>query len=348
MQLFLGNNQDIVLDLNPDDEIFIYPTACARGGYWDIKNKNTYLATCFDGIKSSHTYFKYSSEDEKKTAEQSAKEHYELNNKNNIDTIVKIKASEVNESIAKNYRYVQPLEDFPDFELSIDPYLFGLYVGAKVPSKQFTIRTDNSELVSYIKEFTSSKSLKLSIHKNDYTIYDLPVYDKIPEEFIKNSKEKRVMFLSGIMDTCGTLDKNVSVFTIMMSNKELLDDIKTLCNGLGFFTRIADKNFEGKAVSKRLLIYINYNTPELLCKTQTISKDKIKSFNGIKISLNKTKEKYRNQWTDEMVNNLEDIVKKYTKNNRVKWSSIIQNEKLYEKLTADAVKTYYNKTLKKI
>ncbi|NBU82299.1 MAG: hypothetical protein EBS55_11695 [Flavobacteriaceae bacterium] len=52
MKLYLGNYQNVELDLDDNDIINIFPSAKARGGYWNVQGKNAFRVETYDGIKS--------------------------------------------------------------------------------------------------------------------------------------------------------------------------------------------------------------------------------------------------------------------------------------------------------
>ena len=90
----------------------------------------------------------------------------------------------------------------------------------------------------------------------------------IPEIYLRNSKEIRLRILAGLLDTDGSLSRNC--YEITQKLPRLADDIVTLANSLGFFTRMVDKigyasNTEKKTkrIYKRINIYHSHNTPTI-------------------------------------------------------------------------------------
>lgn len=67
----------------------------------------------------------------------------------------------------------------------------------------------------------------------------------IPSIYFKSSRKQRLELLAGLIDTDGHLAENVS-YEITQVRERLCDDIKELCNSLGFYTKKTVKIIKGK------------------------------------------------------------------------------------------------------
>lgn len=159
-----------------------------------------------------------------------------------------------------NFEYKKP---------PLDPYLLGLWIGdGRKDSMTFIINTyDDIEIYKYVIGYcnkngynynewksTSEKCVYVTIksklengklwNKNYHNqiLRLLGIYGnkRIPKEYFLNSKEVRLRLLAGIIDTDGMIGAGGTVYSIAMSNIELLNDIKILANSLGFSTSPID------------------------------------------------------------------------------------------------------------
>jgi hypothetical protein len=176
----------------------------------------------------------------------------------------------------------------------------------------------------------------------------------IPEIYLKNSKEVRLQVLAGLLDTDGFKASNY--YEIIQKNPQLAQDIVTLATSLGFFARITDKIGyatntvnKTKRTYKRINIYLSYDTPTIpvLIDNKKFDNSTIKNLGGILIALEKTTEKYKNKWTDEMKEKLEETTLKYTVNNKVQWKIMKENEPLYNHISSDSLRSSFKTALKK-
>lgn len=184
------------------------------------------------------------------------------------------------------------------------------------------------------------------LYENILEELDLIQNKHIPEIYLENSFDVRLKVLGGLIDTMGSLNRNV--YEIVQKSERLASDIVTLANSLGFFCRIIDKiryatNTEKKTrhVYKRVFIFPGYHTPTipLLIDYKKLGDDPI--FNGIKFSLAKTKISHHHVWTDEMKDKFDETVAKYISKGRVPWTKIVQSEEIYKHLSPDAMRHVY-------
>lgn len=119
--------------------------------------------------------------------------------------------------------------DFKEKELPIDPYFLGVCLSAD----SFTTTDCN---ISYDFMKTKAEQYGLTIVKDqgdDYMIRGGATYDRIPLEYLANSRENRVRLLTGILDAVGYFDKEIDGF-IVEPKKEYSEGILFLARSLGF------------------------------------------------------------------------------------------------------------------
>jgi hypothetical protein len=192
--------------------------------------------------------------------------------KNKVDTLLSINKSELTPDIIKKFRYVEPLIEYNEQPVLIEPYILGLWLGdgnsatpaltnIDIPiiekweeyakSIGHTITTSNRkerktkiELgeTAYCQTYrivNTDNKTKGSNKKNTLTInfrkYNLFENKHIPIEYLQNSFENRMKLLAGIIDTDGSFSRQA--YEISQKNEQLSKDIITLCRSLGLYTR---------------------------------------------------------------------------------------------------------------
>ena len=160
--------------------------------------------------------------------------------------------------------------DFPEKDVLIEPYFLGLWLGDGNSSGP-AITTMDYEIKDYIYEISDKNNLKVKIEEqkdnkaDTYHItsgtysgsqkrniireslkhYNLIKNKHIPFDYKINSREKRLELLAGLIDTDGYVDSKSSTFDIVQRNKVLIEDIKFLCDSLGFYSKITEKRIKG-------------------------------------------------------------------------------------------------------
>lgn len=170
---------------------------------------------------------------------------------------------EISEYLKKSNKYKNNMKgwktkvDFPKADTFIDPYYFGLWLGDGCTSRPNNISGNINELEirQYLNDFANQYGLKLVTYKdarcnntinyslsktsgNKNIIWELfkenNVTNKnnILKQFKINSYENRLKLLAGIIDSDGYY--NGRYVEIVMNNESLIDDIKYVCDTLGF------------------------------------------------------------------------------------------------------------------
>ena len=204
--------------------------------------------------------------------------------------------------------------DFEHKDLDFDPYILGLWLGdgAHCSTK---ISNQDSTVLKYLVNNLGKYDCYLQHSSNyDYRInslnrnngnymlnflrkYDLIKNKHIPHIFKCNSRENRLRLLAGLIDSDGSLTSYGTGYEISQSveHEKLLDDIKYLCQSLGFSCTKNQKqtswNYKGEKkrnIALRLTITGNglHEVPVLVSRKKARERTQIKNalVSGIKVS----------------------------------------------------------------
>jgi superfamily II DNA or RNA helicase len=114
-----------------------------------------------------------------------------------------------NKNFKHHFKGYRVAIDFPEKEVTIDPYLLGYWLG------------DGTQI-------TSQDSTVLHYFANKKKIKDIPDIYKI------NSRKNRLKLLAGLIDSGGSLGIDKCNFDIVQKSEKMIDDIIYLCRSLGF------------------------------------------------------------------------------------------------------------------
>ncbi len=156
-----------------------------------------------------------------------------------------------------NYKGYKVPVDFPAQSVDVDPYFLGLWLGDG-SSANVVISNPDAEVLAYLETYASK--LALSVHSR-YAPGKCPSHaitkvmgsgsttvclqtklrqievlnDKhIPQIYLANSRENRLQLLAGLLDTDGYYDRRLNIFEITQKSQRLAQQIKWLCDSLGF------------------------------------------------------------------------------------------------------------------
>jgi hypothetical protein len=178
--------------------------------------------------------------------------YFNLTTKEIINNIT-LKVGKVNKL---NYRIpiIKPVE-FNEKELPINPYVMGLLLGDGYMNSS-SISTNEIEIIDQVKKIYSDVTLtkdkrkenlyRLNLQniKNDLRKLDLIEKKSnnkfIPEQYLFNSIENRILLLNGLMDSDGYSSKTGRVQYTTVS-KELSENVRELILSLGGFCKIKTK-----------------------------------------------------------------------------------------------------------
>lgn len=161
--------------------------------------------------------------------------------------------------------------DLPSKEVSIDPYILGVWLGdGDKTNSRIAINIKDVEIIERLKKFCKSNDFSYHVGKtssvncivfnikrperqqningricsnkfiDNLKHYDLKNNKHIPLEYLNNSIENRLQLLAGLLDTDGTLmhRNNSYTYKISSSREELANQIVFLARSLGFKSRV--------------------------------------------------------------------------------------------------------------
>ena len=144
--------------------------------------------------------------------------------------------------------------DFEYYKTAIEPYTFGVLLGAgcfRAPCCYVSLNDNDAEsiLANIPYEWKRWKSdcayvIKIPNWHNILKSYGLDMVKSegkfIPDEYKHNSKEVRLALLRGLIDTDGFIEKHKS-YQYSTASRQLADDIRWLCWSLGYNTTVVKK-----------------------------------------------------------------------------------------------------------
>lgn len=180
--------------------------------------------------------------------------------------------------------------NYDEKETEIDPYLLGLWIGDGNRCTTSIANVD-TEVIEYFKDFASKNNYSLKLDGISYYFSsndtgkfknkfrnalfnsNLIKNKHIPNEYLYNSREKRLDLLAGLIDSDGYLNKKKNAYEITQVNKDIAYSIQTLARQLGFKSNIKIKKTSMKrqdgtyflSTAYRIGIF-GYNLYEIPCK----------------------------------------------------------------------------------
>ena len=136
--------------------------------------------------------------------------------------------------------------------IPIDPRILGMWLGDG-GSYRSTFTNPDKELIEYFSNWCKKYKGNLTSNKDNLhhhisncnflqLLKDLNVYDNkhIPEEYIINDEETRLLILAGLIDTDGSVEQNGIIVRITQCNehKVILDGAQSIARSLGFRTEM--------------------------------------------------------------------------------------------------------------
>ena len=153
-------------------------------------------------------------------------ESHILSLKDDNDNVVDISLKEyikLPNNIQKQMKYYKTSVDFNEKNITIDPYVLGVWLGDKTLLEPFMSKEKNYLL-------------------NQLQNYGLLKKSYIPFDFKCNTKKIRLRLLAGILDTIGFYSSYF--YSIEHCNYDLINDILYTCRSLGFYCYAHEKSCE--------------------------------------------------------------------------------------------------------
>jgi hypothetical protein len=283
--------------------------------------------------------------------------------KNNFDTLLTINKNELTPDIIKHFRYVEPIIEYEEQLLDIDPYILGVWLGdgdsvrprltnIDIPiieawknygeSIGYNITTSNTKErktnvkigeTPYIQNYHIVKPKgngTNNIFNDNLKKYNLIKNKHIPNEYLYNTIDNRLKLLAGLIDTDGSLSRQT--YEISQKNEKLSNDIVELCRSLGFYTRITKGEnscmYKGE---KRIGIYYR-----IIISLNQFSRE-------VPVLLDRKKWKYQGLLQKNICNPFIDINGNILEKKIIKWNENMKI-KLYS-ITEKIKKTMPNETI---
>jgi replicative DNA helicase len=181
--------------------------------------------------------------------------------------------------------------EFSEQPVPLDPYLLGLWLGDG-KSDNARIYTTDEEVVAYLYDAADARGETISVSDEHRRC---PAYliksgdrgtaatarsvqaalralgvlnDKhIPQLYLANSRKKRLRLLAGLIDSDGHLNAgHGGTYEITQSNKQLAEQIKFLCDTLGYRTSLKSKTARIRETAYESTVYrvrFNGNVDEI-------------------------------------------------------------------------------------
>ncbi|GAB4052723.1 replicative DNA helicase [Spirosoma litoris] len=163
-----------------------------------------------------------------------------------------------------NYKGYKVAIEFPEQTVPLDPYFVGLWLGDGHAYSSRITSVDN-EVVDYLKGYADDLNLTFSTYqqvgkapnhaittgqrgaKVAFNVQEQLrglsiIEDKhIPRSYLINSTENRLKLLAGLVDSDGHYQEEFNCYEITQKNKELAEQLKYLCDTLGFRCSLKEK-----------------------------------------------------------------------------------------------------------
>ena len=179
---------------------------------------------------------------------------------------------EKSDKFKTNYKGYKVAVEFEEKYLEIEPYFLGLWLG---DGHSYSSRITNidTEVIGYLENYAEKLELELVEYRQEgkttnygitkgfqgkqdffsiqHQLRELNLLQNkhIPQHFLINSTENRLQLLAGLLDSDGNYDAQFNCFEISQKNENLANQIKFLCDTLGFRTSIKKKNTSIKALN---------------------------------------------------------------------------------------------------
>ena len=177
-----------------------------------------------------------------------------------------------------NYKGYRVAVEFPAQAVPLPPYFLGLWLGDGTTSKN-EISNKDEEVVVYLQQYADTLGLELKQYEGNpnkcpryaisggYTgkkgyslkveLRNIGVLDNkhIPKDYLVNSTKNRLELLAGLIDSDGHYLVDSNGLEIAQKSKQLAEDIKFLCDSLGFRVSLIPKKASIAAINYETEVY---------------------------------------------------------------------------------------------
>lgn len=163
-----------------------------------------------------------------------------------------------------NYKGYKVAVEFPEQTVPLEPYFVGLWLGDGHSYSSRITNVDN-EVVDYLKGYADDLNLTFTTYQQvgkapnhaittgqrgakvafnvQEQLRSLSVIENkhIPKKYLINSTQNRLKLLAGLIDSDGHYQEQFNCYEITQKNKELAEQLKYLCDTLGFRCSLKEK-----------------------------------------------------------------------------------------------------------
>lgn len=134
----------------------------------------------------------------------------------------------------QHFKLFRQFVNYKEVEHTVSPRFIGIWLGDET-SSNCNITNVDGKIIAFCKQQASILN-ESNIH-NEFKRLGLINNKHIPKEYLIDSRKNRLELLAGIIDTNGYASKDGECYEISLMNKQLSDDVKILCQQLGFRTK---------------------------------------------------------------------------------------------------------------
>jgi len=197
----------------------------------------------------------------------------------------------------QNWKLIRTAVNYTIKNVSIDPYLMGLWIGDKTwNSASITAHRNDTPIIDYLRGITHGKN-ELWDNFKSYG-FGKNKEKFIPNDYLINSTTSRQLLLAGLIDSDGNKVSN-GCYTITTKWKKLCEDIIELSRSLGYEISVNEKIFKNNNFEMNGIVYYvitisgAHDLPLLLNRKKSSVRKQLKSVlvSGFNI-INKGKGEY--------------------------------------------------------
>ena len=182
-----------------------------------------------------------------------------------------------------NYKGYKVAVDFPEKSLPLEPYFVGLWLGDGIdgPGHSYSSRITNvdPEVIDYLTNYADKLNLPLVKYqqagktanyaitsgqrgiRSEFCIQDqlhslnVVEHKHIPRTYLINSTANRLNLLAGLIDSDGHYQEEFNCYEVTQKNHELAEQIKYLCDTLGFRVSLKEKRASIRSIGFETTVY---------------------------------------------------------------------------------------------
>ena len=161
----LGKYKDTSIEMELEDEDHIHVIPLANRGtckVTDDKRRKHLCLLYYIGVKSFYKKFEYNDNNKNEMLKKRREFIDSLPEINKNNQVIRIKAKDLDEKIIKNFRFVQPITEYPEKNVKIPPYYLGLWLGDGT-SSSVSITTIDEPVKHYLQKMCHENNLHFNL-----------------------------------------------------------------------------------------------------------------------------------------------------------------------------------------